>query len=67
MRSLPHGCTLVTIRKRLAELESIELVHLEELQLPMSWGLASVFVAERRREETSRSPLAIVLDLDAMD
>lgn len=56
---LPDRCTLLTIRKRLALPGCAELVHLEEMQLPMSWGLAPVFVAERRRE--------LLVDLNSMD
>jgi len=75
LRVLPDRCTLLTIRKRLALPGSADLLHLEEAQLPMSWGLAPVFVAERRREAVpsttavtpSRSLTALVVDLSSMD
>merc|ERR1711924_320242 len=59
---LPDGCTLMTIRKRLALPGSTDLVHLEEKQLPMSWGLASVFIAECRRKASSSSSRSLVRD-----
>lgn len=64
LQSMPDRCLLATIRKPLAEEGSSELVHLEELQLPMSWGIAPVFLAERRRS----SPVSLILvDLHGMD
>lgn len=61
LEALPHLCILLTIRKALAEVGSSELVHLEELHLPMSWGEAPVFLAVRKK-----TSLASV-DLDSLD
>lgn len=73
LEALPDGCVLATIRKPLVDEGSQELVWLDRLALPMSWGVAPVFLAERRRrrheparEQVSALPKP-VFDLDAMD
>jgi len=77
VEALPDGCILATIRQDLCQAECAELVPLEELQLPMSWGLAPVFLSRRRRRAPAEAPrleklhtdlpLLVAFDLNAMD
>jgi len=62
--NMPDRCILATIRRPVALQDSQGLVALEEVHLPMSWGLAPVYFAERRRQSVS---LADSVDLNAMD
>jgi len=60
VKALPDGCLLGTIRQNLTKTGCDELVLVEELRLPMSWGVAPVFLAECRRGTACRSgPLGL--------
>eukprot|EP00927_Polykrikos_kofoidii_P035671 TRINITY_DN30219_c0_g1_i1.p1 TRINITY_DN30219_c0_g1~~TRINITY_DN30219_c0_g1_i1.p1 ORF type:complete len:380 (-),score=65.27 TRINITY_DN30219_c0_g1_i1:77-1216(-) len=53
--ALPDGCILACIGKNLDHPESAEFVHLEEVMLSMSWGMAPVYIVERRQSEQQKT------------
>lgn len=61
VQELPVGCILLTIRKSLVKAGDTEFRHVAELRLPMSWGEAPVFLAERL------GPKPVAVDFFAMD
>lgn len=76
LQSLPHGAMLATVRKPLAVPGAPGCVGedclqpLEKLDVPMSWGLAPVYLAVRKRphaEGSSPALLTLQLDLNEMD
>mmetsp|Transcript_15627 Transcript_15627/g.43181 ORF Transcript_15627/g.43181 Transcript_15627/m.43181 type:complete len:339 (+) Transcript_15627:92-1108(+) len=65
LEALPDRCVLATIRKPLFEEQPEGFVELERLDLPMSWGVAPIFLSERRRGGVGAVCKGI--DLEAMD
>eukprot|EP00435_Cladocopium_sp_Y103_P052186 s2417_g16.t1 len=60
---LPNGGVVVTIRHPLTKAGTGPLEPVEDLWLPMSWGEARVYLAQKRRHQAKQW----CLNLDEMD